>query len=291
MIEKIVAHARRFGYHLGLDLRIGKERFRMRGYYASRLNYSDYHEPFMGVVLQRYIVPRPGAFIDVGVNVGQTLMKVLSVDRSRRYIGFEPQIGCSYFVDQFIRLNGLRDAMILPIALSDSNHILTLYSHGQYDEMATTVDGHDVRDIHRLEASRVQARIGDEVLRELGVEEICAIKIDVEGAELNVLNGLLDTLRVKRPPLIFEVLPNFHGHDRIMHPEDVCAKNNYLAGKIYSLLDGLGYSIFQIDSHGDENIINHFELDDRDGFIGGNYIATARERGVVQNSTYITSLS
>ena len=121
MLDKIVAHARRAGYHLGKQLTIGDEKFRMHGYYASRLNYSDHHEPFLGTVLARYLKSRQGAFIDVGVNVRQTLMKVLSIDRHRKYIGFEPQIGCSYFVDQFLRLNHIRDAMVLPIALSDSN--------------------------------------------------------------------------------------------------------------------------------------------------------------------------
>ena len=273
MLDKIVAHARRIGYHLGKKLTIGDEQFRMRGYYASRLNYSDRHDPSLRKVLARCLEYKSGAFIDVGVNVGQTLMKVLSIDRHRQYIGFEPQIGCSYFVDQFLRLNGVHNSMVLPIALSDSNNILTLYSHGQYDEMATTIRDHDVRDVDGTELTRIQARIGDEVLRELNVEEVAAIKIDVEGAELRVMLGLQETLRTRRPAVIFEVLPNFYGHDRVMHSADMCAKNQANANAIYEFLRNAGYSTFQIDNDGAEIAIDRFRLDDREAYIGGNYVA------------------
>ena len=273
MLDKIVAHTRRIGYHFGKNLTIGREKFLMRGYYATRLNYSDRHEPFLGLVLTRCMNSSSGAFIDVGVNVGQTLMKVLSIDRHRQYFGFEPQIGCAYFVDQFLRLNALRNATVLPIALSDSNKILTLYSHGQYDEMATIVRNHDVRSPDDVEITRIQARIGDEVLRELGVEGIAVIKIDVEGAELSVMLGLRETLRTRHPAIIFEVLPNFFGHDRVMHCADICVKNQANANAIYEFLINLGYSIFQISDDGAELAIDHFRLDDREAYIGGNYIA------------------
>lgn len=276
MLAKITAHARRISYHLGRGVTLGHERFKMRGYYASRLNHSDRYEPFLGVVLRRQLDARPGAFIDVGVNVGQTLMKVLGIDRNRSYVGFEPQIECCYFVDQFLRLNALHNAMVLPIALYDSNSILTLYSRGQYDGMASLTGKHDVTGASRPDATHVLARIGDEVVRELGVRAISAIKIDVEGAELQVLTGLLGTLRAKRPPVIFEVLPNFYGHERIMQPLDVRAKNQAAADGIYALLDDVGYDIFQLDDGGGETRISRFELDNREDFVGGDYIAHPR---------------
>ena len=175
------------------------------------------------------------------------------------------------------RSNRLRNATVLPIALSDSNEILTLYSHGQYDEMATTIRDHDVRCVDDIELTRIQARIGDEVLREMNVEDISAIKIDVEGAELRVLFGLRETLSTRHPPIIFEVLPNFYGDDRIVYASDVCANNQEKANEIYEFLIGLGYAIFQIDGNGFELIIDRFKLDDREHYIGCNFVARVRQ--------------
>jgi FkbM family methyltransferase len=230
-------------------------------------------------VLRRQLNLRPGAFVDVGVNVGQTLLKILGLDRHRAYFGFEPQIACCFDVEQFLRLNGLSNATVLPIALSDSNEVMTFYAHGQYDEMGSLIPKQETGEVGGAMplAMPVQARIGDEVLRELGIEDICAIKIDVEGAELSVLRGLQETLRTRRPAVIFEVLPNFYGlAERKMQPAAECTRNQASADAIFRMLNGAAYEIFQIDEAGGETRISRFELDDPSAFVGSNYIAHAR---------------
>jgi FkbM family methyltransferase len=253
------------------------------GYYASRLpDADDAHEDYMVAVLQRRLESSPGVFVDIGVNIGQTLTKVVGIDRNRAYLGFEPQISCCYNVDQFLRLNELHKANVLPVALSDCNRMLTFYSHGEFDEMAGLIAGDDGGAAVRR-AHFVPARIGDEVLRELGIGDICAIKIDVEGAELQVMRGLRETLRAGRPPVIFEVLPNFHGKtERIMHPPAECAQNQASADAIHAFLHDVGYEIFQIDDSGGETRIERFELNDRVNYVGNNYIAHPRRSGSVR---------
>ena len=275
MLSKIRSHAQRVRHHLGSEVSFGNQRFKVHGYYANRLNISERHERNLTEVFTRQLQSRPGAFIDVGVNIGQTLCKVLGADRSRRYIGFEPQIGCCFFVDQFLRLNNLENASILPIALSDANGTFTLYSGGAYDEMASLVGAQSGTGMSRPHATRVTARVGDEVLGELGIEDICAIKIDVEGAERQVLAGLEATMRAKRPPIFFEVLPNFHGNERIRVAEDLAVNNRAEADAIYSFLDRLGYGVAQIDEHAREKPIARFDLDDREHYVSFNYVARA----------------
>lgn len=275
MFRKILLHAQRISYQLGRRARFGDQRFKMPGYYASRLANSDeFHEIYMKLVFQRLLASRPGTFIDIGVNIGQTLVKILGIDRNRAYVGFEPQIPCCYNVEQFLKLNDLRNVTVLPIAISDSNSILKFYSHGQFDEMASL----ETKNEETLPVvSYAQARIGDEVLRELEIQEICAIKIDVEGAELQVIRGLQETLLAKHPPLIFEILPNFYGLvERIMHPPAYCEKNQASADAIFHILTDIGYEIFNIDDKGSEKKISRFELDDRVNYAGNNYIARHR---------------
>jgi len=123
----------------------------------------------------------------------------------------------------------------------------------------------------------VQCRIGDEVLKELGVTRIAAIKIDVEGAELQVMEGLKINLTSQRPPIIFEVLPNFSGiGERTWHEPEARERNRASAKKIYALLRDIGYQIFQIDENTcHESIITDFDLDNINDFKGSNFIAHA----------------
>jgi FkbM family methyltransferase len=267
-------HFVRLLHQLGQQVRFGENSFKMAGYYPCRFtNSSDQHERFLEVILRGILENRPGTFIDVGVNAGQTLAKVLGIEKDRLYLGFEPQLSCCFNADQFIKANDLLNAKVLPIALSNNNRLMSFFSDGETDECASLIDrkdfaGNRVKDF-------VQCRIGDDILKELGVTQISAIKIDVEGAELQVLEGLKTTLTYSRPPIIFEVLPNFSGMgQRTWHPPDICEKNRLSAQQIYHLLSEAGYQIFQIDENScRETMIERFDLDDIKNFKGSNFIA------------------
>lgn len=269
----IKSHIARIKHQLGAALILGTRRYRVRGYLGNRFTTDFNHEPFMTRVLERSLAKRGGAFVDVGVNVGQTLIKVLAIDYKRTYVGFEPQIGCCFFVNQFLMDNSLSQARVIPLALSDSNKTLLLYSNNSYDEMASIVGKVQVDGKSRRSVTIVGSRIGDEVLEEIQLADVAVIKIDVEGAELQVLSGLTNTLRTKRPIVIFEVLPNFYGQNRVMNDPDTCARNSASAVAIYDLLLHAGYRISQIDELGEESVIDRFDLNDPVQFVGSNFIA------------------
>src|SRR5262245_40272959 len=65
----------------------------------------DITEPWMLEILDGLLARTKGAFIDVGVNVGQTLVKVKSISIDRSYIGFEPNPACLYYVGELIKQN------------------------------------------------------------------------------------------------------------------------------------------------------------------------------------------
>jgi len=68
----------------------------------------------------------------------------------------------------------------------------------------------------------VRGRSIDDVVRELNLTKVNAIKVDVEGAELEVLRGAMNTLKRFHPKLVVEVdlgqLANFK-----TTPEDLVA--------------------------------------------------------------------
>ena len=48
-------------------------------------------EPWMGRTIQALLALKGGAFVDVGVNIGRTLLKFIEYGDGRLYYGFEPR--------------------------------------------------------------------------------------------------------------------------------------------------------------------------------------------------------
>ncbi len=276
MLERLASHLRRLRDQFGRGLELGAHRFRVVGYHPNRLKHREPHEPFLDAVLRRVLASRPGTVVDVGANAGQTLFKVLGIERSRAYVGFEPQVECCFSIHQFLKVNRLTNAIVLPLALSDTNGTVLLYADGECDEMASVVGPNDPTGAVRSQSTWIQTRVGDELLAELGVAPIAVIKIDVEGAELRVVSGLRETLRTQRPPVIFEVLPNFFGAERTMQPDAVRERNNATAAALFECFASVDYQVFQLDERGEATPIERFELDDRERFVGSNFLAAPR---------------
>ncbi len=98
-------------------------------------------ELWMCHLLKKILPLKEGIFIDVGVNIGQTLLKLRSVDSSREYIGFEPNPHCVYYVEALIKENGFLNGRLIPVGLLDRDAVLelNLYSDGNTDSQASMV--------------------------------------------------------------------------------------------------------------------------------------------------------
>jgi FkbM family methyltransferase len=272
MFKRLFYHLPRISHQLGRPLRLGDRKYIVRGYYANRLDIrATQHEEALNDIIRDALKERPGAFIDIGANIGQTLLKVLKADPGRTYFGFEPQLACCHLIETFLKDNKLGDFHILPLALSDHDQLVQFYSDGAFDEMASLIAGVQGRD-HR-HVNFVQARKGDALFEELGVADPAVIKIDVEGAELQVIRGLRQTLQRAQPVLFFEVMPNFTGDDRQFFPQDICLRQRQAAQKLWTFLSELGYRVLCIDGAGQQTRIDHFELDDPDAFLGYDFMA------------------
>ena len=80
----------------------------------------NYDEVWMGQMLKILLSVNDYAFMDVGVNIGQTLCQVKSIDNKRIYYGFEPNPACNMFVEELIRINkfsNVKTCKILKILL------------------------------------------------------------------------------------------------------------------------------------------------------------------------------
>lgn len=278
LLDSLGWHAQHLRYALGKPRMLGGRPYRIKGYFSDRFCRTDEHEPHLGVVIAELLRQREGAFIDIGVNVGQTLCKLLATGQKRRYIGFEPQIACCFYVDQFIRANDVENAHVIPVALGERAGVLELHADNDDVDESASLDATGFR--ATMSATRkllVPVLRGDTALAALRLDKIAVLKIDVEGAELDVLRGLTETLRLWRPAVMFEVLPNFFGEQRVPIDAATAAQHNRRAEQIWELLAGQGFAIHQVDREGRWSPIERFDLDDRERFVTWDYLALPQD--------------
>lgn len=166
-------------------------------------SYEDYFHDFIELSLKL----NPGLFVDVGVNVGQILLKMKSIEPSRAYVGFEASVPCCAYVYDLIDANAIKGCKIIPFGLSDQACLVPFYYSSAVDPQATIVQGFWTGANQRSYERFIYVSRGDEVLATLGTDTVGIIKIDVEGGELEVLKGLVDTIGRDRPLILSEVLP------------------------------------------------------------------------------------
>jgi len=179
------------------------------------------------------------------------MLKILALDMTRQYVGFEPQPwGCS-LIQSFIEENSLKHHTILPIGLSNRNHLVKLYIKSGgfkcagYESMSSVVENFRP-DSFYTSSQDVCVRRGDEVIAELKIPSISAIKIDVEGGELEVIEGFSDIIREKMPPIIFEVLNHYLALTGEKLDDQVIRFREGRVEKMESLLRGQGYQIYNV---------------------------------------------
>ena len=149
------------------------------------------------------------SFIDVGVNVGQTLLIAKTLYPHVKYFGFEPNPVCVFYVNELIRKNAITGVTVFPFGLSDREQILDLifFYHDKDDSTASVISGFRTDEVRRLE--KVVVFRYDELENKDGYRP-GIIKIDVEGSEWEVIKGMISVISHERPCIICEVLPTYH---------------------------------------------------------------------------------
>ncbi|MDP1615552.1 MAG: hypothetical protein Q8L68_07120 [Methylococcales bacterium] len=100
----------------------------------------DVSEKWMLTVLEHITWQTDSVFLDIGVNIGQTLLKLKSVKANINYYGFEPNPMCVNYVNSLIEENQWQNSYLIPAAISTKAGIslLNLY-HGNTDSAASMI--------------------------------------------------------------------------------------------------------------------------------------------------------
>jgi FkbM family methyltransferase len=186
-----------------------------RSKYLVRLdlsNWSERHTYFLGryydLALQMLLseVLAPGdRFVDVGANIGAiTLYGAALVGPGGRVDSFEPNPSCCERIRHTLAGNDVHHVRVHANALSDRRGTLVLNVFAEHTGTATLAPpSQEQRDLVKQQYE-VQVLVGDEAVSN-SRRRINLIKVDVEGFEVRVLRGLMESIRRWRPVVVTEV--------------------------------------------------------------------------------------
>lgn len=159
----------------------------------------QFYEPEELDIIRRYC-PHGAVFCDIGSNVGNHAIFALRFLHAARVIVFEPNPIAISILMANLGLNGLLDrcdTSHLGIGLSDRTEGgKTIHAKGR------NLGGARILDATEPGEGSITLRRGDEVLADVTPD---FIKIDVEGMEMAVLNGLTALLTRCQPTFFIEV--------------------------------------------------------------------------------------
>jgi FkbM family methyltransferase len=137
--------------------------------------------------------------VDIGANIGMIALHARSlVGETGRVICFEPNPECADAIEEHMAMNAIGNVSVRRCALAAANGSLTLSLTSDHTGTATLA-----RVPGAVRSIQVAVRVGDEELERV-IPRV--IKIDVEGFELQVLQGLRKTLARHKPFLITELV-------------------------------------------------------------------------------------
>jgi len=166
-----------------------------------------------------YKIKRKDIIIDVGAHVGVFSLKASRKANEGKVISIEPHPVTYNMLVKNIRRNKRTNVISLNLALGEFNGTTKLYLSKYPREYSTVIRRSD-------KYLRVPLKTLDQLLQELKLSKVDFIKIDAEGAELDILKGAEEALKQDN---IFLTISGYHTSSEI---RDVC---NYLAKKGFKI--------------------------------------------------------
>lgn len=175
-------------------------------------------------------LPQGGTFVDVGANIGAIALEIATRRPDARVIAIEASPAIVPYLRHNIDRNALTNVQLVPIAASDRAGDIDFYlPPAAKFGMASVAPQFGVAPV------RVPAQTLDTILDDLGITNVDVIKIDAEGAELDVIRGAHGLLtNASKPAIIFEFV-------------DWAEARLHTTGDAQRELLGLGYTLALMD--------------------------------------------
>ncbi len=195
---EVTTELKRYGLRLSYD---------PNSYIGRYIYYRGLFEEQVLRAIERALRPG-GTFIDIGANIGQhTVVAAHCVGTGGRVIAFEPQAVARARLVHNIALNNQQDrvevhACALGREQAPGNiYVLNDNNDGQSSLRPVT---------HTEPSEAVQIETLDGMDLDVDLRRGCVVKIDVEGGEIDVLDGAVEFIRTVRPQALFVECANRH---------------------------------------------------------------------------------
>ncbi len=179
-------------------------------------------------------VKEGAVIIDIGSNLGYfTVLAASRTKNSGKVYSVEINTELIKHQQKQLALNGFKNVELINTAVSDAECVLPFYlapeqfyGHSSLKQNSTFVPEKVIE---------VQCTTLDQLVSRNNIKRIDIIKIDVEGAEFNVLKGAESTLRTFRPTIFFE------------SADELTEGFNYTTSDLICYLKGFDYTIRQVE--------------------------------------------
>ena len=161
--------------------------------------YFGLYDRFELQLMSRYL---GGDMVDVGAHIGMYALRAARELRGRgRVLAFEPNPAARSQLAENVALNGCDNVVVLSSAAAASPGRATLHVPETDDPSFSSLEGDRFAEGAPVE---VDVTTVDAGVRENGLRP-SFVKIDVEGREVDVVQGMSETVRTFRPVLLVEV--------------------------------------------------------------------------------------
>lgn len=169
------------------------------------------YEPDLVELLRRHLDPQRD-FIDVGANIGFYSVLAAKLLPGRQVLAVEPNPEAQRRLSENLARNGVAAAVTVFAGLASDRpgeaELNLIEGMEEYSSMGTIVHAAVAGQVSRR--VKVEAETLDRLIGRFGLAP-GLIKIDVEGAEMLVLDGASDTLKRFRPVILSELSPALLG--------------------------------------------------------------------------------
>lgn len=194
---------------------------------------------------------KPGmTILDIGANMGGTALGFSKiVGKEGTVIAFEPDKINYQKACHNISLNDASAIKLMNIGLGNENKAYKLYAVNDENRGMNRILQHSSE--HPF--TEISVRKLDDVLAETGIKKVDLIKIDVEGFEMNVLQGAISTLKTSKPVLFIEL------------DENNLREQQSCASELITFLHRLNYTVYSAETdalvQADANFTNcHYDI-------------------------------
>lgn len=141
--------------------------------------------------------------LDVGADIGYyTLLFAKLVGAKGNVYAFEPIPKAKQYLDKNVELNELKNVSTFGFALFDDAGMVCLedpFNKSKINPQKKRLSRNDIQ---------VEMKVFDGLRSEESIGRVDFIKLDVEGAEMNILRGMRETIKKDRPEIIIELHPS-----------------------------------------------------------------------------------